>query len=149
MRIDKQPVYFLVDSSVLPEVFAKVIEAKRLLQTGKVKTINDAVQLVGISRSAYYKYKDCVFPFYEISQGKIITLFFILEDVPGILSNILNVIARARANILTINQNIPINGVANITISIQTGNMEGNIEELVSQMEVIEGVRKIDILARE
>ena len=143
----KKPTYYLIDSLVLPEVFQKVVEVKKLLQTGKAKTINDGVQLVGISRSAFYKYKDAIFPFYEMSQGKMITLFFILEDYPGILSDILTVIAKAKANILTINQNIPMNGVANITISIQTGSMEENIEALVSRLEQMEGVRKIDVLA--
>jgi len=147
--MNKEPAYYLVDSSVLPEIFEKVVRVKRLLQTGKIKKINDAVKQVGISRSTYYKYKDYIFPFFEASKGKIITLFFILEDVSGILSNILNVIAKTRANILTINQNIPINGVANITISLQTGNMEGDIETLIKKMEKIEGVRKIEILARE
>ncbi|MDK2800335.1 MAG: chorismate mutase [Clostridiales bacterium] len=147
--MNKQPKFLLVDASVLPEVFEKVIEVKKLLETGKVKKINDAVHKVGISRSAYYKYKDFVFPFYQMSQGKIITLFFILEDVAGILSNLLNIIAKAKANILTINQNIPINGAANITVSIRTGNMACDIEELVAQMREIEGVKKIDILASE
>ncbi|NLY44327.1 MAG: ACT domain-containing protein [Clostridiaceae bacterium] len=147
--MDREPVYFLVDSSVLPEVFSKVIEVKKILEAKKAKTVNDAVQAVGISRSAYYKYKDYVFPFYEITQGKIVTLFVVLEDIPGILSNLLSVIAKVRANILTINQNIPINGVANITISIRTGNMIGNIQQFISQVEKIEGVKKVEILATE
>lgn len=148
MSINKNSVYYLVDSSVLPEIFEKVINVKKLLQTGKNKTINEAVQQVGISRSAYYKYKDYVFPFYEISQATIITLFFILEDITGVLSKILYIIAGAKANVLTVNQNIPINGVANITISIQTANMDRDIETLIEEMEKIEGIRKIEILAR-
>ena len=147
--MNTQPVYFLVDSSVLPEVFSKVIEAKKILEARKVKTVNDAVQAVGISRSAYYKYKDYVFPFYEITQGKIVTLFLMLEDIPGILSTLLNIIARVKANILTINQNIPINGVANITISIRTGNTTENIEQFISQIEQIEGVKRVEVLATE
>ncbi|MCG8501060.1 MAG: ACT domain-containing protein [Firmicutes bacterium] len=147
--MNEQHRYYLVDASVLPEVFGKVIEVKKLLEMGKVKTINEGVERVGISRSAYYKYKDAVFPFFELSQGKIITLFFILEDIPGILSNILNVIADYKASILTINQNIPINGTANMTISIRTGNMKGDSEALVDEFKGIEGVKKIDILARE
>ncbi len=147
--MNEQHRYYLVDASVLPEVFGKVIEVKKLLEMGKVKTINEGVERVGISRSAYYKYKDAVFPFFEMSQGKIITLFFILEDIPGILSNILNVIADYKASILTINQNIPINGTANMTISIRTGNMKGDSEALVDEFKGIEGVKKIDILARE
>ena len=147
--MNKQSVYFLVDVSVLPDIFDKVIKVKKILQTREVKTINEAVHKVGISRSAFYKYKDYVFPFYEMSQAKIITLSFILEDLPGILSNLLNIIAKAKANILTINQNIPINGVANMTISIQTGSMDISIEDLVVKIGEIEGIRKIDILARE
>lgn len=147
--MSNQSKYYLVHSSVLPEVFEKVVEVKRLVETGKVKTINDGVEKVGLSRSAYYKYKDYVFPFFEMSQGKIITLFFVLEDIPGVLSDILNVIARFKANILTINQNIPINGTANITISIRTEQIEGDNESMISQLECIEGVHKIDILAKE
>ena len=145
----KQSDYYLVEASVLPEVFIKVMEVKRLLETRKVKTINEAVTRVGISRSTYYKYKDSIYPFYEMSQGKIITLFIILEDIPGILSNILNSIASVNANILTINQNIPINGVANITISIETGDMDKNIEYLIEQIRGKEGVKRIEILGRE
>ncbi len=145
----KNPQFYLVHSSVLPEVFEKVIEVKKLLKLGKIKTVNEASEQVGISRSAYYKYKDHVFPFFETSQGKIITLSFILEDIPGILSHILNIIASYQANVLTINQNIPINGTANITISIRTGNMTGDIEILISEIEMLNGVREIDILGRE
>ncbi len=145
----KKPQFYLVHSSVLPEVFEKVIEVKKLLKLGEFKTVNEAAEHVGISRSAYYKYKDHVFPFFETSQGKIITLSFILEDISGILSHILNVIASYQANVLTINQNIPINGTANITISIRTGNMTGDIEILISEIEKVQGVRKIDILGRE
>ena len=116
----QEPIFFLVDSAILPEVFSKVIEVKKILSTGKVKTVNDAVKEVGISRSAFYKYRDYVFPFYETSRGKVITLFFVVEDFSGILSSIINIIAEANANILTINQNIPINGLADVTISIET-----------------------------
>ena len=141
--------YLLVDASVVPNVFTKVIEVKRILQTQKAQTINDAVNTVGISRSTYYKYKDYVFPFFEMTQGKIITLFFVLEDIPGVLSGILNVMANAGANILTINQNIPVNGIANITISIRTGNMYQDIESLLDELKNIKGTFNIDILARE
>lgn len=143
----EQTNYYLVDALVLPEVFKKVLEVKKLLETKKANTINEAVQQVGISRSTYYKYKDSIFPFYEMSQGKIITLLLVLEDIRGILSDILNIIARAEANILTINQNIPVNGVANITISLQTGNV--SIEHLVQKLKNRDGVKKIKILGSE
>jgi len=144
----KNSTYFLVDSSVLPEVFSKVIEVKKLLGKGAVKTVNDAVKEVGISRSAYYKYKDFVFPFYETSRGRVITLFFVVEDFSGILSSIINRIASAKANILTINQNIPINGLADITISIETEGMVKDLKEMMDEIGRIKGVRRHEILAR-
>ncbi|MDP4180630.1 MAG: ACT domain-containing protein [Bacillota bacterium] len=145
----KDSTYLLVDVSVLPEVFSKVIEAKKILSKGNIKAVNDAVKEVGLSRSAYYKYKDCVFPFYETSRGKVMTLFFVVEDFSGILSSIINQIAIAKANILTINQNIPINGLADVTISIETAEMVTDIKDLMNQMAKIEGVRRQEILARE
>jgi chorismate mutase len=145
----KDSTYFLVDSTVLPEVFSKVIEVKKILSLGTVKTVNEAVKEAGISRSAYYKYKDFVFPFYETSRGKVITLVFVVEDFSGILSRIIERIASAKANILTINQNIPINGLADVTISIETEGMTKDIKEMMDEISQIEGVRKQDILARE
>lgn len=147
--MDKKAVYYLVDASVLPEVFTKVMEVKRLLDSDTKLTVNEAVKKAGISRSAYYKYKDYVFPFYETSRGKIITIFFVLEDFPGILSRIIDEIARTKANILTINQNIPINGLADVTVSIDTKNMEGSIKEMMDRISNLEGVRRQEILARE
>jgi len=141
--------YFLVDSTVLPEVFSKVIEVKKLLSTGKQKTVNDAVKEVGMSRSAYYKYKDYVFPFYEASRGRVITLFLVVEDIPGLLSCIIDRIAKANANIITINQNVPINGLADITVSIETTGMVKEIRDLMEDIAKIEGVRKHEILTRE
>ena len=147
--MDKNAKYFLVDSSVLPEVFSKVIEVKKILSTGTFRTVNDAARETGISRSAYYKYRDYVFPFYETSRGKVITLFFVVEDFSGILSGIINRIAEAKANILTINQNIPINGLADVTISIETEGMVKGIRELMDELGGIEGIRRQEILARE
>jgi chorismate mutase len=147
--MNKTATYFLVDASVLPEVFSKVIEVKKILGTGVIKAVNEAVKHVGISRSAYYKYKDYIFPFYETSRGKVITLFFVVEDFAGILSSIINRIAEAKANILTINQNIPINSLADVTISIETEDMIKDIQVLMEEIGRIEGVRKQDILARE
>jgi len=148
-EMKKESTYLLVDASVLPDVFTKVIEVKKILSKGVVKTVNDAVKEVGISRSAYYKYKDSVFPFYETSRGKVITLLFVVEDFSGILSRIINEIALAKASILTINQNIPINGLADVTISIETTGMVKDIKELMDEIRKIEGVRKHEILARE
>lgn len=147
--MEKDSSYLLVDASVLPEVFTKVIEVKKILGKGKVKTVNEAVKEVGMSRSAYYKYKDFIFPFYETSRGRVITLFFVVEDFSGILSSIINKIAAAKANIITINQNVPINGLADVTISIETNGMVTDIKDLMENIGLIDGVRRQEILARE
>jgi len=147
--MDNGSTYFLVDRTVLPEVFSKVIEVKKILGAGRIKTVNDAVKEVGLSRSAFYKYKDFVFPFYETSRGRVITLFFVVEDFSGILSSIINRIAQAKANIITINQNVPINGLADVTISIATTGMSMDIGRLMESIGGIEGVRRQEILARD
>ena len=141
--------YFLVKADVLPEVFVKVMEVKRLLNSGKAKSVNEAVQRVGLSRSAYYKYKDAVMPFYETSKGKLVTLIVAVENFPGILSGIIQSIAFAKGNILTINQNIPLNGLADVSISMETDLMNRPIESLLTDVTKIPGVRSYRILARE
>jgi chorismate mutase len=148
-KTKKNPTYLLVDSSVLPEVFTKVIEVKKILGKGSIKTVNEAVKEVGISRSAYYKYKDFIFPFYETSRGRVVTLFFVVEDFSGILSSIINKIAQAKASIVTINQNVPINGLADVTISIETVGMTKDIKELMDEISKVKGVRQQSILARD
>lgn len=141
--------YFLVKSDMLPEVFIKVMQVKRLLSSGKADSVNEAVQRIGLSRSAYYKYKDAVLPFYETSKGRMVTLVFAVENFPGILSGIINCMARVKANILTINQNIPINGLADVSISLETDRMTVTLESLVDELGRIPGVRSYQILARD
>lgn len=141
--------FFIVEKSVLPEIFLKVMEVKGLLESGKEKTVQDAVNRVGISRSAFYKYRDAVQPLYENSRGKTVTISMNLDDTPGLLSLVLNSIASAGANILTINQTIPINGVANVTITIETGAMSSDFGSLVEKVESLEGVQTFKIIARE
>ena len=141
--------FFLVKAEVLPEVFVKVMDVKRLLSAGKADSVNEAVQRVGISRSAYYKYKDSLFPFYETSRGRIVTVLFAIEDFPGILSGIINCLADAKANILTINQNIPINGLADVSVAIETDRMNTGLEALMDRIGDISGVRKQQIMARD
>lgn len=144
-----QPKYFVVEASLLPEVFLKVVEANRYLQSGRVKTINEAVDKVGLSRSAYYKYKDGIKPFFEITTDRIVTFHILLSDEPGILSSILALFARTGANILTINQSIPINGQAAVTISARTGGMKLTSEALMKKANDIPGVTRFEILASE
>ena len=147
MKEDKN--FFIVDKSVLPEIFLKVMEAKNLVESGKQKTIQDAVAKVGISRSAFYKYKDAIYPLYENTRGRTVTLSFNLDDTPGLLSLILNNIAEAKANILTINQTIPINGIANVTITIETNEMKSDLSIFVKKIQSINGVQTFNIIARE
>ena len=141
--------YYLVDKKVLPEVFIKVMEVKQRLNTGDSVSVNEAVRKTGLSRSAYYKYKDSVLPFFEATNGKKVTLLITVENFQGILSSILNVIAESRSNILTINQNIPINGLADISISIETASMFGSMDDIMGDIKKIAGVRSCRILSRE
>ena len=141
--------YYLVDKKVLPEVFIKVMEVKQRLNTGESTSVNEAVKKTGLSRSAYYKYKDSVLPFYEATNGKKVTLLITVENFQGILSSILQAISASRANVLTINQNIPINGLADISISFDTANLFGSVEDLMTDINKIAGVRKCVVLSRE
>ena len=131
------------------EVLLKVVEAKRLLESGKLPTIQDAVDAVGISRSSFYKYKDDIFPFHDSTQGKTVTLSMQIEDEPGLLSDVLQVIAQFGANILTIHQSIPINGVAALSISVQVLQTTKDISEMLDAMEKRTGVQRVKILAKE
>ena len=127
----------------------KVVEAKRLLESEKVLTIQEAVDAVGIIRSSFYKYKDDIFPFHDNSQGTTITLTFQMDDEPGILSDVLKIIAEYRANILTIHQSIPINGIASLTLSIQVLQTTGDISRMIEQLEGQTSVHHVKILAKE
>ena len=141
--------YFVVKQKAIPEVLLKVVEAKRLLESEKVLTIQEAVDAVGISRSSFYKYKDDIFPFHDNSQGTTITLTFQMDDEPGILSDVLKIIAEYRANILTIHQSIPINGIASLTLSIQVLQTTGDISRMIEQLEGQTSVHHAKILAKE
>ena len=141
--------YYLVDKKVLPEVFIKVMEVKQRLNTGESSSVNEAVRKTGLSRSAYYKYKDSVLPFYEATNGKKVTLLITVENFQGILSSIINVISATKASILTISQNIPINGLADISISLDTASMFGSVEDIMNDINRIAGVRNCRVLSRE
>ena len=141
--------YFVVKQKAIPEVLLKVVEAKRLLESEKVLTIQEAVDAVGISRSSFYKYKDDIFPFHDNAKGKTITMVIQLDDEPGILSDVLKIIAEYRANILTIHQSIPINGIASLTLSIQVLQTTGDISRMIEQLEGQPSVHHVKILAKE
>ncbi|MBQ6888336.1 MAG: ACT domain-containing protein [Lachnospiraceae bacterium] len=141
--------YFVVKQKAVPEVLLKVVEAKRLLETEKVMTIQEAVDKVGISRSSFYKYKDDIFQFHDNSQGTTLTLTFQMDDEPGLLSDVLKIIAEFGANILTIHQSIPINGIASLSLSVQVLPTTGDISQMLETMEGQKGVHFVKIIAKE
>ncbi len=141
--------YFVVKQRAVPEVLLKVVEAKRLLESEKVRTIQEAVDAVGISRSSFYKYKEDIFEFHDNSQGRTITLTFQMDDEPGLLSEVLKTIADFGANILTIHQSIPINGMASLSLSIQILETTGDVSRMIADMENKKGVHHVKILAKE
>lgn len=147
MPAGKQPKYYLVEASVLPEIFAKVIAAKELLETGEVRTVAQAVARVDISRSAFYKYKDYVAPFQDMSRGHLVTFNMELRDRQGVLSSVLAIFAGNGANILTINQSIPTSGVAPVTITAATENIRITMDAFLAALKAIQGVLRIDIVA--
>lgn len=142
-----EPKVYLVQANVLPEIFLKVVCARELLNTGEVKTVSEAVERVGISRSAFYKYKDSVLPFRDMTQGRIFTFNIFLRDEMGVLSSILAIFAGVGANILTINQNIPSGGVALVTIAARLDHATITPDRLIMQLKDAEGVVSAELLA--
>ena len=141
--------YFVLKEKAVPEVLLKVVEAKRLFESGKVSSVQEATEVVGISRSSFYKNKDDIVPFHENERGKSITLVIQLDDEPGLLSNILRVIDKFKCNIMTIHQSVPINGIASLTLSIDVFQTEDKVDEMVANIEQVEGVYYAKIIARE
>lgn len=147
----KEEKFYIVSENVLPEIIKKVITAKNLLENGKIKTVQEATELVGLSRSAYYKYKDYIFPFYDKMKGKTITFTIDLYDNTGHLSKVLDIIAKSQANVLTIHQTLPIHNIASVAICIETGGMDLTIgiSKLFEQITELEGVKNLNIIAQE
>lgn len=141
--------YFIVKKKAVPDVLLKVVEAKRLLDSEKVYTVQEAADIVGISRSSFYKYKDDIFPFHENVRGKTITFMLQIDDIPGLLSNVLNCVAKNEANILTIHQSIPVNGIASLTLSVEIPNQLIDTAVFFDEIENLNGIHYIKILARE
>ncbi len=141
--------YFVVKQKAVPEVLLKVVEAKRLLESSRVMTVQEATEKVGISRSSFYKYKDDIFPFHDNSKGKSITFILQMEDEPGLLSMVLQTIAEYRGNILTIHQTIPINGVASLTLTVDLLPITRDVSSMIEQIESQPGIHYLKILAKE
>ena len=145
--MDEEKELILVDAKVLPDIFLKVLTAKRLIESGDVKTVNEAVDKTNISRSAYYKYKDHVFDFNQM-QG-VLTIMAVVVDMKGILSEILRIISSVNCSVLTINQSVPTDGVASVHITIKTDLMMISVDKLITQLNKISGVRSVKILAKQ
>lgn len=147
--MEDKTAYFVLKKKAVPEVLLKVVEAKRLVDSGRAESVQEATDMVGISRSSFYKYKDDIFPFHDNAKGKTITLVIQLDDQPGLLSVVLKVIADYHANILTIHQSIPVNGVASLTLSVEVLSSTGDISRMVETIEQQSGIHYLKILARE
>ena len=135
--------FFVLKEKAVPEVLLKVVEAKRLLDSGKMTSVQDATEAVGISRSSFYKYKDDIFPFHENEKGKTVTMVIQLDDEPGILSLVLKTIADFHANVLTIHQSIPVNGIASLSLSIDVFPATGDVEVMKDSIESIQVFRSM------
>lgn len=144
----KKDKFYLVQEDILPEAIKKTIKVKEILKLGEAKTINEAVERMDLSRSAYYKYKDYVFPFYEIAQGKIVSITVSMSNDPGMLSSILRAIAESNGSILTINLDIPLQGIANVTIAFETKDLSTTLEECLDNIRSIRGILKVEILGQ-
>lgn len=147
MKQDKRK-FFIVSREILPEAILKTAQVKEILARGEAHTVNQAVDMVGISRSAFYKYRDGVFPFHEATKERIITISLMLDHRSGILSNVLNTVASFKGNILTINQGIPLQGIAYATLSVDTAELTANLDDLINQVELIQGVRKVELVGQ-
>ena len=141
--------YFVLREKAVPEVLLKVAEAKRLIDSGKAVSVQEATEAVGISRSSFYKYKDDIFPYHENTRGKTVIMVIQMDDEPGILSVVLKSIADYHANILTIHQSIPVNGIASLTVTVDVFEETGDVEEMVKAIEEVKGIHYVKIIARE
>ena len=141
--------YFVVRERAVPEVLLNVVAAKKLLESKRAATVQEAADAVGISRSSFYKYKDDIFPFHETAKGKTITMVIQLDDEPGLLSIVLKTVAEFHANILTIHQSIPINGIASLTLSVDVLPETGDVTQMVARIEEQTGIHYVKILGRE
>ncbi len=141
--------FFIVEHNAVPEVLLKVVEVKRLLESYKNLTIQEATDTVGISRSSFYKYRDFIFPFNENARGRTITFMIQVSDQPGLLSSILKILAQHSFNILTIHQSIPVNNLASINFSVEVPQDLEDITEALQLVEELDGVYYLKILARE
>ena len=148
-REREQRKYYVVTQNAIPEVLLKVVEVKRLLKEKNAPSVMEATDKVGISRSSFYKYRDNIFEFHENARGKTVTFLIEMRDEPGLLSDVLKIVAEFRANILTIHQSIPVSGMASTSISVQVTPETGNVTDMMDHIDAMEGVNSLRILGAE
>lgn len=137
--------YYLVNADILPEVYSKVIRAKNLLSSGEAKSASEAVRLAGISRSAYYKYKDAIFEYSSDSNDETATIIAKLKDNAGVLSALMNQLYMAGANVLSVNQSVPVNSVADVSVTVRITEMTSSLDELIEKIKEINGVNSVSM----
>ena len=147
--MEEKTKYFVLKKKAVPEVLLKVVEAKRLLESERAESVQEATELVGISGSSFYKYKDDIFPFHDNSKGKSITFVLQMNDEPGLLSDVIKTVAKYKGNILTIHQTIPINGVASLTLTVDLLPTTGDVSSMIEEIERQPGIHYLKILAKE
>lgn len=145
----QDPKFYVVKENAIPEVLLKVVEAKRLLDAGLARSIQEVTQIVGISRSSFYKYKDAISPFHDTKQGRTATLVIQMADKPGMFLDVLKTIAVYQMNVITIHQSVTVNGVANLMLSLQAQNEEENILKIVDEIGHKNGIHYIKIISKE
>lgn len=148
MAADDTRKLYIVLGDILPDAIRKTAIAKELLARGEVETVNEAVEQAGLSRSAFYKYKEGVFPFYRAVHNRIVTISLLLDHRSGVLSTVLNTVAAEQGNILTINQGLPLQGMANAAISIDTAGMAVPVDTLLNALSLIKGVKRVEIIGQ-
>ena len=141
--------FLLVRTDVCPEIFLKTVEAKKKIALYAGRSTVDVLKEVGIGKSAFYKYRDKVFTYDKFDHEQVVTLYFVVEDFSGILASIVNEIAKAGGNLLTINQNVPIGGLADVTIAIDTADMNKSLEAMLGGVCGVDGVRRAEVLKRD
>lgn len=148
MNANRNKQFYIVSKEILPDAILKTAQVKEILTRKEALTVNEAVEKVGLSRSAFYKYRDGVFPFFQASKEKIVTFSLLLEHRTGVLSDVLNAVASMKGNVLTINQGIPLQGTAVLTLSLDTHEVTGDMEELLEQLLNVKGVKKVEIVGQ-
>ena len=146
MKKDK---FYILKQQAVPDVLLKVVEVNRLIETNKNMTVQEATDMIGISRSSFYKYRDHIFPFHDNARGRTITFILQVNDKPGLLSSILYELAGYGFNILTIHQSVPVNNLASITLSVEVPKDLEDLTETLKIIEELDGVYYLKILARE